>query len=211
MKWLDRLRGKLPKHFEAIEKHLRNFCDENELVILHDIVSTDLHLDIYYIRPNEHRDFTILMTCGVSSAPLNVPVGSPYIELCILLPKDWGMENENWKKPENFWPIELLTKIGRYPHQNDTWLGFGHTAKTGNLFVGIDFTGIILLKARTLPEEFQSVKYGRGTIELFTIVPLYPEEMEFKQQHGSDELLELFDKDDISDVVDVNRKNVCRK
>jgi hypothetical protein len=40
---------------------------------------------------------------------------SKYIELCIILPEKWDMDNENWRKPINYWPIELLKNIGRYP------------------------------------------------------------------------------------------------
>jgi hypothetical protein len=198
------------KNLVAIEKHLKKFgVSGDELAVLSAISPQDFHLDVYWIKPNEYRDYIVLMTGGISGMPLKTPSKkySPYIELCIVLPKDWDLAGDNWQKPENYWPIKLLQDLGPYPHQNDTWFGFGHTVNTGK----VDFTSAIILKSPTLPEKFQKIKYGWKKIELFTVVPLYPEELEFKLQHSSDELLDLFNENGITDIVDIHRKNVCKK
>jgi hypothetical protein len=207
----------LPTYFEAIESHLNEFIEtSDEIAIFHEKESLDFHLDVYWIKPNEQRNFTMLMTNGISSIPLNIPINvpkkifSPYIELCILLPKDWNFENDNWKKPEYFWAIKLLRELARYPHKNNTWFGFGHTIPNTEPIIGTGFMATILLKSKTLPEEFQKIKYGDKIIELYTLFPLYSEELEFDEKNGTNALLELFNKNSISDIINIDRKNVCR-
>ena len=112
----------LPEYFQAIENHLdKYFSDNDEIVVFDEIKSPDFHLDVYWVKPNENRNFHILLTNGVSSKPMETPNKdfSPYVELAILLPMEWELENIEWKRPENYWPISLLKGIGRYPHQNN--------------------------------------------------------------------------------------------
>jgi hypothetical protein len=202
----------IPKYFEAIENHLdKYFQADDEIIVFDEKCSPDFHLDVYWIKPNVYRDYTLLMTNGISSTALNVPDESipRYIELCILLPKEWKLENEDWKKPENYWPIELLKAIGPYPFHHNTWLGFGHTIPEHNHIIGTNFTATIVLKSKRLPAEFQQIDYGDTTIELYTLFPLFHEELEYKKEKGTHELLKLFDKEDIDDVININRKNVC--
>ncbi|MDR1677291.1 MAG: suppressor of fused domain protein, partial [Deltaproteobacteria bacterium] len=178
----------------------------------HEIESPDFHLDVYWIKPNVDRNFSILMTNGVSSTPLETPniKFTKYIELCMLLPSDWDLTDDNWKKPENFWPLDLLKTVGRYPSKTNTWLGFGHSMPTGIPIIGTKFTAIVLIKSKTLSDDFQKIKCGRNTIEIYTLYPLYLEELNFKIKNGIDALLELYDKEDISDIINIKRKNVCK-
>jgi hypothetical protein len=147
----------LPKHFEAIENHLDVFMGkDSDILVFDEIHSQDFHLDVYWIKPNKDRNYLLLMTSGVSGIPLKTPkkIFSKYIELCILLPKEWKLEKENWRKPKNYWPIEILKSTGRYPSENATWLGYGHSIPTGIPISGTKFTGIVLIKSNILPDEF---------------------------------------------------------
>jgi hypothetical protein len=203
----------LPKYFEAIENHLDNFIEkDNDITVFDEIESPDFHLDVYWIKPNKDRNYILLMTNGISSIPLKTPKKdfSKYIELCILLPKGWKLENEDWRKDKNYWPIKILKDIGRYPSRNDTWLGYGHSIPTGIPIIGTKFTGILLIKSKILPEEFQQIKYGRNKIELYTLLPLYGEELEYKKNNGTKKLLELFEEKNINEIINIKRKNVCK-
>jgi hypothetical protein len=42
-------------------------------------------------------------------------------------------------------------------------------------------------------------------------VPLNAEETNFKLKRGADALVERFEREEISQVIDLSRKNVCRK
>jgi hypothetical protein len=198
-------------NFEAVEKHFNKYFDDDEIVIYHEKETFNFHLDVYWIKPNTNRNYSILMTNGISSSPLKTPEEqfSKYIELCILLPPNWDLKNDNWKKPENYWPIKLIKDIGRYPLKNNTWLGFGHSIPTGKPIIETNFVSIILLKSKTLPNNFQIINCENDIIELYTIFPLYLEEENYKQQYGINKLLELFDNKKIVDIIDIKRENVC--
>ena len=211
----------LSKQFWEIEKHLAKYFNKNkEIIVFHEKESDDIHLDIYLIKPNKQRDYIILMSNGISGKPFKTPDKniSGFIELCILLPKNWDIDN--WKESRNYWPIELIKDIGRYPSVYDTWLGYGHTIGFGDTFqkyntIGnTQFVGSILLKSISLPINFQEIKFGsflnKKTIELYLIYPLYQEELDFAKNNGSDKLVELFDKNKLKDVLNINRENVCK-
>ena len=47
------------------------------------------------------------------------------------------------------------------------------------------------------------------TINFYSLLPLYVEEMDLKLEEGVETLLELFEENQISEVIDVQRKNVA--
>jgi hypothetical protein len=49
------------------------------------------------------------------------------------------------------------------------------------------------------------------TIRFYSLIPIYREEMEFKLQQGLDPLIDKFDKQGVSELLDVARPNVCQK
>jgi hypothetical protein len=202
----------LSESYKIVESHLHKYCNEDEYMIFHEKESTIFHLDIYWIKPSENINYNLLVTNGISSLPFDTPDKSlsKYIELCILLPPNWISDENDWTPPEKNWPVTLLPKIGRYPFQNNTWLGFGHTIETGNPLPGTNFEGIMLLNSVTLNNEFLNISYGDNIIKILTIFPLYLDELNFARNNSSAELLELIDKENINDIINIYRKNVCK-
>lgn len=47
-------------------------------------------------------------------------------------------------------------------------------------------------------------------IELFSMLPLYKEEMDLKLRKGTDELLEKLDEFNVTDIIDISRQNVAK-
>jgi hypothetical protein len=71
---------------------------------------------------------------------------------------------------------------------------------------------VILLPSVNVPEEFFTLEINpEKTIEFYSIVPLYEEEMNLKLARGTDALLERFDKHGISDIIQIGRQNTCKK
>jgi len=202
----------LSESHKIVADHLHKYCTEDEYMIFHEKESKFFHLDIYWIKPNEYRNYNLLLTNGISALQFDTPDKSltGYIELCILLPPDWISDN-NWTSLEKNWPITLLSRIGRYPFQNKTWLGFSHTIETGDPLPGTNFEALILLKSTSLPENFQKIAYGENNIEIYTVFPLYMNELNLVRNKGLKELMELFDKEKFNDIIDINRLDVCKK
>lgn len=206
-------------NIEAIDKHLSEFFKSDEISVFHEIVSDKIHVDIYFITANELRDYHILITSGMSSLPMNTPEGfdeCKYAEIMTLLPKDWPLEQKDFDDENNYWPIRQLKVLARFPHLYNTWLGDGHTISNGNppevMADRNQFTGIILLFGGvSMPEDFFTIKLEDKTIRILSMIPLYQEEMDYKLKHGTNGLLEKFDKFGITEVIDINRANTCKK
>ena len=210
---------------ELIENHIEKHIGKIETVF-HEIVSNFIHIDIHWVKPNEKFPFHTFITSGMSEKPMNVPDEydeSKYSELCILIPSNWNIIDESFKllsevfpDESSYWPIRWLKFLARFPHEYNTWLGWGHTIPNGenaepfaeNTKLGC----MLLIPALNFPIEFYELKINDNkTIRFFCLYPIYKEEMEFKLTKGTNALLDKFDKYNISSIIDLNRTNTCSK
>lgn len=152
----------------------------------------------------------------MSALPMTVPDDvetSNLAEVMILLPKEWNLEYESFSDEGNYWPIRLMKELMILPHKNKTWLGFGHTFGHGGdkeFSEGIGFSSVMLAHSMELSEDFTKIKPDDETvINIYTLIPLYKEELEFKKKNGANDLLERFEEFGIEEIVKVGRKNVC--
>ena len=204
------------EEMSAVEQHIKNTFGAFENVF-HELVSPDIHVDIYVVPPSEKRDYYTLVTMGMGAHRMNVPEElAEYklerAELAIALPPDWKLDEESLKEEQWYWPIGLLKVLARLPIAEDTWLGFGHTmdkqspfAKDtklcGALLVGpqdIFWTGC---EVCTLPSGEE--------VNFYQVIPLYRNEIEYKLEHDADALLEKMA--GISFVVNPTRQNALTK
>lgn len=197
---------------EALEKYIKeNFGDFEE--VFHELVSPDIHCDIYVVKPTPERNYYTLVTGGMGAYAMNVPEGfevSPYAELVINLPPYWNIKSEEEK---DYWPIRWLKKLSRLPIDQQTFLAWGHTVPIGDTLEGTDFTCILLIAADDKNDDkdaIVSLPSGKE-VHFYTLVPLYEKEMLYKLENDSGALLELFSENEIPypPVVDINRVNVC--
>ena len=214
----DKIMNKyVPNSVEIIDDHLDQFFDEAaDIKVFDEIESEIIHRDIYFIKATEDRPFHILLSCGMS-APMSVPEdidSSEFVEIMILLPKEWNLEHESFSDEKNYWPIRLMKEIMMVPHENKTWFGYGHTFghEDGEEFAeGIGFNSIMLANSMELSDEFTQIGLENGkAVEIYTLIPLYKEELEFKNKNGASALLEKFDKSGVEEIVKIGRKNVCK-
>lgn len=201
------------EEMEALETYIDNNFGNSENVF-HEIVSPDIHCDIYVIEPTEERNYYTLVTGGMGAYNMHVPdhFNSPVnAELVINLPADWKVNSQEEK---DYWPLRWLKILARLPIQQQTFLGWGHTIPTGEPIEGTDFTGFMLLSADSKDEadEVACLKMPTGReVYFYHIIPVYEQEMAFKLENDAGELLDKFSEADIAypPVVDVNRPNVC--
>ena len=163
--------------------------------------------------------FHALITSGMSDKPMTVPEGleeHQFAELCILLPNSWSINEEAFKDENNYWPVRWLKKIARFPHEYDTWIGYGHTIPNGKhadpFAENTKFGCMLLLPSLTLGSEFYNLKINEEkTINFYCLYPLYKEEMDFKLKKGTNDLLDKFEKYHVLDVINLSRENTCLK
>lgn len=203
---------------EEITDHIEQYFGKIEMVY-HEILSDTVHIDVHHIKPTKDRPFNSLITSGMSDLPMSVPddFDAPkYLELMVTLPKDWNISQDSFKEEKWYWPVRLLKYLARFPHKYDSWLGWGHTIPNGDpaepFSDNISFTGVIILPSITVPQKFGILKIDdEKEIVFMCYIPLYDEEMDLKLRKGSDVLLDKFDKFNITDIVDIKRRNVAKK
>lgn len=185
-----------PDMLQALDQHIDQFFEFEDVVVWRDKRTDNLKIDIYHIKPNDERPYHILMTYGMSRSPMKVPdnaKGFEFGELVAILPDDWDLSPEGLKKAENYWPVFWLKNLARIPQQYDSWLCYGHSIPNGDPSSAIadtSFEGVVIMDSVTLPEDFLEVKVDDYTLYLYTVIPVYPEEMEYKISHGVEALRE---------------------
>ncbi len=199
------------EEMQAVEAHIAKYFGQAPSVF-HELMSPDIHVDVYMIPPTVERNYYTLVTCGMGAHRMAVPEDMKdskieRAELLICLPPDWDLQSqeEAW-----YWPMRWLKQLARLPGENDTWLAWGHTVSNGEPFAeNTMLSGAILLTPGAFGNEAAICKLEDGDeINFYQVVPLYIEEMDYKISHDTDKLLELMG-DDLLRMVDINRKNVC--
>lgn len=211
------MKNSIPNSVELIDSHLDHFFDEHEdIVVFDEIESEIIHRDVFFVKANEDRPYHILLSCGMSALPMKVPKdidSSRYAEVMILLPKEWNLNYDSFEDERNYWPIRLMKELMMLPHPDETWLGFGHTLgheESEEFAKGIGFNSVMLAHSMELSEDFTQIDLdGDEVVTIYTLIPLYKEELEYKKKNGATALLERFDQYKIDEVVKIGRPNVC--
>jgi len=201
------------KHFE---KHIGTAKNT-----YHEIVSNFVHIDIHIIPPDGTRDYYTLFTTGMSDLRMSVPDGAEDFknaELMICLPKSWPVSEKDLKDERNYWPIRWLKMLARFPHEYNTWLGFGHTMPNGDPakpFNSNTRLCCMMLSTPTIAEnidEFKrlDVNYYKQ-INFYSVLPVYKEEMNFKLDNSAEDLIVKFKENNINEILNLDRINVCER
>lgn len=189
--------------------------------VFHEIVSEHVHLDILFIAPTPERNYHTLITCGMGLLPMMVPSGAEefrYAELMLCLPPEWSLSQESFLQEEHYWPIRALKTLARLPHEYNTWLYASHTIPNGNPAQPYAATtkqnGMMVSIPSTVEQlqEFFSLSISEEqTVHFFGLIPLYKEEMDYSLKHGAEELYGKIKHAGVTELVQPNRKNICKK
>ena len=204
---------------EAIEKHMEGIFPGWQGFVYHEIVSDLVHIDVHVLRSPE-GDCQLLYTTGMSDLPMNLPEeiadreDLKYAELYMLLPGDWdlgGVGASTQDLPyERFWPIRMLKFLARFPHEYQTWLGWGHSIPNGPEYApvcdGVGFGGAVLAQPSLVPPL--TTEEGKE-ISFYMVVPAYKEEIEYKLKYGMEGLYQRFIEGKLPMTLDINRPNFC--
>ena len=179
--------------------------------VLHDMTPGPLRVHVYHVAASAERPFQLLITSGMSSLPMTFPDGDyaelRRAELLIMLPPEWNVQAQD---DASTWPMQWLKILARLPHEQHTWLGYGHTITFSEdataTLPGTPFNSLLLLPPRTLPEDFVRLQTADGEIvHFYALVPLYPAEFALKEREGLEALLARFDALNINECADPSR------
>jgi hypothetical protein len=185
-----------------------------------EIVSDDLKLDIHHIRSGLlFSRYEIIVTSGMSAKKMTVPEAYAdfgFAELMVVLPKGWPISVEAFTDENVYWPIRMLKDIARFAHHNNTWVGFGHTIASGHseettvpYAPNTSLCASLIVPSLTVGESaWQYKRRNADTVHFYSAVPLHLSELKFKLENGVDALLDVFDRNKVTDRIDPKRKNV---
>jgi hypothetical protein len=199
---------------DHIQKHMGEIA-----VVFHENVSTNVHIDVYHVAPSRSRPFHTLISCGMSEKSMSAPADwedGRFAELMICLPSSWPVEPTAFENEEYYWPIRILKGATRYPHENKTWLYAGHSVLWRDppqpFARNTKMTSIVLRYPLMVSADARTIQTSGGThILLWTVVPLYTEEWEFKNRNGFEALDKLLVENEITELLDPRRTNVALK
>ena len=198
------------KEAQVFEKHLeKNFGPVKS--VFHELVPEEMHIDIYVVEPTEKFPFYRLFTCGMGAKKMELPAQArgkrpERIELMITLPADWKFDDESMKNENFYWPVGLLKYLARFPWNESTWLGFGHTIPLQKFAENTELSGVLLNYPENYPYEVGHIDLPRGTVQFINVVPLYSEEMDYKLSSGIEALEKLMG-DTLYAPINPKRKN----
>lgn len=202
-----------PSNPDDIRLILYSEKDEDEVVecikedygdfenVLHEVVSTDIHLDVALIPPQEDRDYYTLCTIGAGAYRMEIERDiriehhlSEHSEYIMYLPSDWKLDGESLNDEANYWPIRLLKNTARLPLLTDSWFTIGHTTGTEE---GMPYSEEYPYNSAilTYPAPFVATRENKcnlssgKTILFHHILPITQEELEFKNENGTEALL----------------------
>lgn len=209
------------EYVEDIVAHFENVFPGRNSSVFHEIISDIVHIDVNVMEPTEEEPFWVLYTTGMSDLPMTIPdeiraeMDGNYdrAEVMMFLPASWELSEEAFKDDNNYWPIRLMKQMARFPHQYNTWLGYGHTIPNYQDYEPYaDGTGLNGVVFYQLKEEISVIPTKDGNkVHTYFLIPLYKEEMDYKLEHGMDALIDkLSELEDGVLELDPKRRNTCK-
>ncbi len=210
-------RTRYDQHSVAIDEHLAKYYEDDEVTVFHEIVSLDFHLDVYFVQSEQHN-FNILLTAGMSSMAMMLQDGIEdpdqykFAELMLLLPKDIEFGNVQNQDSQNGWIVNILKQTARFPHHYDTWLGIGHSIQNDEdgspYHEESKYMGAVVLPSVTFEDEFTALKVGDNLINIYSLFPIYQEELQYKIDNGYNDFLNLLIDQDVDEIFEFERKSL---
>ena len=199
--------------WDAVEAHMERYfgpCDN----VFHEIMSPDIHVDIYIMKPTPQRNYYVLSTFGMGAHRMNVPEELAEkklerAEIIVTLPPYWKVteSGEEW-----YWPIRWLKILARLPINEEGWLGWGHTVANPDdapFAENTKLCGVMLTQPQGFDEDAVCCPLpGGDEVNFYHMIPLTFEEMQFKLAHDAQTLLARFTPEQLA-VVDIHRESVC--
>jgi len=175
--------------------------------IYHEVLPLVPHIDVHtYVRSSPKGCVYVLVTSGMSDLAMRVPraagADAPRrVELIFYCtePKKEYLETLRW--------------VARFPHDQKTWLSFGHTVPNGNPpapFWGSEildtllFMPTIVTRDQNLPQQ---LVLAGDPVHFLWVVPLSTPECNLKLEKGFSAILDLFDKNRHPHIFDATRKS----
>ena len=199
--WSKQRPARVTPFVADIEAHVERTFPERKHVVFPEKVSEFVQVDIHLLEALTPQDVHVLYTVGMSALPMELPEeyrdklqGLERAELLLFLPPEWKLAPPVEGEVENnsvWWPVNLMKYLAKFPHEYNTWLGGGHIVPNSKGYEPYDETTKLCGAMLGALQEEVSVFHAKdGTqLNLYTVVPLYQEEILKERAEGLEALL----------------------
>ncbi len=192
---------KRPEFGEIIDAHFHGVFPERDERVFYEGDKEVLPLEVHVLEARNPQEFHVLYTVGMSSHKMDLPKellptyeSLARCELMALLPYEWKLEVPENKELDNktWWIVRLMEYLSAFPKNEKTWLGWGHMIPNSEDFLPYaENTALSGVMLGAMQEQASQVRKTDGLpIHVYTLIPLYKEEMEFAKNAGIPKLME---------------------
>lgn len=176
---------------------------EGEVPLL--ILDLELKSPVHVIVTNGLRDY-------------NMPVpekwkGREFNELYFCLPSYWEWEDTD--NPQMNWVFYWIQRLAKFVVQEETWFGHGHTMPCGKEMNPLSSTmkqnNFMLADPMLLEQEMASVMVDGKDIHFLSIIPLYKNEIDYKQSKGTFKFMQKLVNNGITEKLDDYRGSAMKR
>lgn len=200
-----------------IEAHIKKHIP-GEGTVSHELITSQVHIDVHIRMPTPYRPFITLITCGMSSRPMNAPYdfqNYKFAELLICLPPDWNLSESTFGDDPKYWPIKCLRNLALRPHAIDTWLWTDHIFPNGDpprpYASDTKLCCALISKPILFKQDFARLKLDDERIVHFlSVIPIYKEEMMVMRRRGREALREILEGSKVTELMDIHRRNTAK-
>lgn len=176
------------EEIDAITGHFAKHVGPVQDMVLHEIVSDALHIDLHIIPDVPGHDCAVVFTTGMSALPMpRIEPEWQFAELFVVLPKEWVVGN-NLQTDEGYWPLGFMKTMARMPIYNKIPVYPGISIPNGDPaeeFPGTQFTGMLLDRGDLFGPDFGRAELEGKTINFYGMMPMLRKEMDWKANQES--------------------------
>lgn len=203
----------LPENEMRIEENVSKVFGASKVS---SILKIDEETSVLAIDLSDTKRVQLLMTNGLSSHHMNVPEhlkSQNRCEIYFCVPSYWEvLMNHN---PTTNWILNWLGLIVNYIKSNNIWIGPGHTLKCGADKLPLSPTMkqeyFVFSQPILMLDEFSEIKKLNGEINVFSIIPLFEKEFEYKQRKGIEKFTQKMISVGISEKLDEFRSPIIKR
>jgi hypothetical protein len=200
---------------DAIIAHIETYFGKTDK-ILHDTKQDRLHIDTYLMPPTKERNYSLMITSGMSQRPMNSPSDkkdAQFAELFFYLPPEWPLPLEKLIEDDHSWAIQNLYEFAHFVHDRNTFFWHSQVIDLHRpLSKDTKMTGFIIAHPLGVPEEFGTLELDSGKkIYFLQLIPAYNDEMDYLEHNGWEALFKKFQENGVTGIVNLHRKNACER
>lgn len=158
---------------------------------------------------------TVIITNGLSDYQMPVPekvAGREFNEIYFCLPSYW--EWEELENPRMNWIFPWIQRLAKYVVDKQTWFGAGHTLPCGKEMQELSETmrqnHFFLSDPILLEQQLAPIAVGGKIIYMLAIIPIFPDEMDYKQGKGTFKFLQKLSNQGVTEKLDDFRSTILK-